>query len=433
MAARRYGRRIRRGVAGTAVAAAAMAALGASQAPGLIQVAHAASQDHGGQDQQAQDPASTGPAIDGDSPYVTQVPPLNSPAGPLAPTTGGGGATVTVPGSGASLPTTVLAAYQRAQDTIAQSDPGCHLPWELLAAIGQVESGQARGGAVDANGTTYQPILGPVLNGNGFADITDTDGGKYDGDPVHDRAVGPMQFIPSTWATWGVDGNGDGVADPNNIYDAALAAGHYLCADGRDLAVPAEMDKAILGYNHSQAYLNLVRAWYDHFRKGGAVSVPDKPGHGAGVTIPLPPAGSTPSSSPTKGGTPTGTPKPTKTSGGSITTPTPTTSPTGTPTTSPTGGGGTTTPPPTSGDPTTTPPTSPTSGDPTTTPPTGDPTDPGCPTATQTPTDGGTVSPSPTDTATATGDPTTTPDPCGTDTPTPDPSDTAGAVTGGAL
>ncbi|MEV5386525.1 lytic transglycosylase domain-containing protein [Streptomyces sp. NPDC052721] len=83
-----------------------------------------------------------------------------------------------------------------------------------------------------------------------------------------------MQFIPSTWAHWGADGNGDGRADPNNVYDAALAAGRYLCAGGRDLSNPAELDRAILGYNHSAAYLRTVRAWYAYYLTGHRV-VPD--------------------------------------------------------------------------------------------------------------------------------------------------------------
>src|SRR2546428_764976 len=82
----------------------------------------------------------------------------------------------------------------------------------------------ARSGVVDANGTTVSPILGPVLDGNGFAAIPDTDGGRLDGNQVWDRAVGPMQFLPSTWTTWSADGNGDHRADPNNVFDASLAA-----------------------------------------------------------------------------------------------------------------------------------------------------------------------------------------------------------------
>jgi membrane-bound lytic murein transglycosylase B len=423
MAARRLGKskRVRRGAAGTAVAAAAMAALGASQAPGLLPVAHAATQE---QHSQAQAGTTPDGSIDGDSPYVTQLPPLNTPQGPVAPTPGsdGGGTSVTVPGGGASLPTTVLAAYERAQASVAQSDPGCHLPWQLLAAIGQVESGQARGGAVDANGTTYKPILGPVLNGSGFANIPDTDNGKYDGDPVHDRAVGPMQFIPSTWRTWGADGNGDGVRDPNNVYDAALAAAHYLCADGRDLSVSGDMDQAILGYNHSQDYLNLVMAWYEHFRQGGAVSVPDSSGAPGPGIKPPPVVPAKPKPTPTPSGTASPTPSPTKSTGGSVgpTSPGSSSSPTSSPT----------------GDPTTTPPT----GDPTTTPPTGDPTGSGCPTdsATPTPTDSGTATPTATPTPTDSGTTSPTPDPCdtgtgGTTTPTPNPSDSAGTATGAAI
>lgn len=403
MAVRRYGRRLRRGAAGTAVAAAAMAALSASQAPGFFPVAHAAA---GQPDRPAVAPPP-GQAIDGDTPYITTLPPLNTPTGPPLASPAPGTPLPDLP-SGAGLPATVLAAYQRAEASVAQSDPGCHLPWQLLAAIGQVESGQARHGAVDADGTTYTPILGPVLNGNGFASIGDTDGGRYDGDAVYDRAVGPMQFIPSTWEHWGVDGNGDGVANPDNVYDAALAAAHYLCADGRDLAVPEDMDRAILGYNHSQAYLTLVRSWYDHFMKGGAVAVPDSPGTPGAPTTPPGPA------------SPTGTPSPSPTAPGSTSPkPTPTPSQSGTPTGTPTGSGQPTTP---TGTPTTSAPGTPT-GDPTT-PPTGDPTDPpttpGCdPSATPTPTATDTATPTPTGSG--------TPTPCDTGTPAPSQSPSQGS------
>lgn len=173
------------------------------------------------------------------------------------------------------IPTTVLHAYQRATDNMGTEKPGCHLPLPLLAAIGRVESGHARGGNVDAEGTTRSLILGPRLNGGpGVAAIHDTDGGVYDRDTVWDRAVGSMQFIPSTWRRWAADGNADGVASPHNVFDAALAAGRYLCAAGGDVATANGLRRAILAYNHSESYLNLVLAWMRLYA-GGTTAMPD--------------------------------------------------------------------------------------------------------------------------------------------------------------
>ncbi|WP_238696547.1 lytic transglycosylase domain-containing protein, partial [Streptomyces sp. E5N298] len=90
-------------------------------------------------------------------------------------------------------------------------------------------------------------------------------------------AVGPMQFIPSTWAWAGRDGNGDGKEDPNNVYDAALAAGHYLCRNGWDLSDQADLNRAILSYNNSQDYLNTVLSWLEHYRRG-THEIPDGTG-----------------------------------------------------------------------------------------------------------------------------------------------------------
>lgn len=396
--AARYGRRMRRGAAGTVVAAAAMAALSASQAPGFLPTAHAA---------ETVTPPP-GPAIDGGSPYITDLPPLNTPTGPVLP--GGSASPGTGVTGGTGLPAGVYDAYHKAENAVAADDPGCRLPWELLAAIGQVESNQARGGAVDAEGTTLRPILGPVLDGVGFANISDTDHGAFDGDPVHDRAVGPMQFIPSTWATWGADGNGDGRKDPNNVYDAALAAGHYLCADGRDLSDGHDRARAILGYNHSQEYLATVSSWYEHFRKGGAVTVPDIGGG-------LPGGYGAPSASPSVSRTPqpgvspsarvSGMPSPFATPGSGIDQPTvqqgspsPSAStPSGTPSSTPSA-----TPPSTA---TGTPSESPS-------------TTPGCPTATPTPSD--TTSPTPTPTGTPSPSDSPSVDPCATPSPTASPS-----------
>ncbi|MET7722887.1 lytic transglycosylase domain-containing protein [Streptomyces mirabilis] len=283
--------RLRKGATTTAVAAVAVAALSASQAPGVT------TDDLGRQAAGAAQPsgdAKTGGAgggATGDSPYYTDLPPLKSPnpSPSASPTTG---TTVSVGEAEAGIPATVLDAYKKAEAELRASKPGCNLPWQLLAAIGKVESGQARGGQVDASGTTYSPILGPKLDGNGFALIADTDHGAYDGDPAYDRAVGPMQFIPSTWAWAGRDGNGDGKKDPNNVYDAALAAGHYLCRFDRDLSVQSQMNAAILNYNNSTEYLNTVLSWLEYYRKG-THEVPDGTG-----TLPSHSSNSDPGASP---------------------------------------------------------------------------------------------------------------------------------------
>ncbi len=148
----------------------------------------------------------------------------------------------------------IWAAYASA----AERQRSCRIPVMLLAAIGEVESSSLRGRTLDASHDATPAVRGPALSGGSFSAIRDSDGGRYDGDRVWDRAVGPMQFIPGTWRLWGADGNGDGVKDPQNIEDAALAAANYLCAGGRDLSRPADLQRAVLSYNHSQQYLATV-------------------------------------------------------------------------------------------------------------------------------------------------------------------------------
>ena len=160
------------------------------------------------------------------------------------------------------IPETALIAYQNAAQRERLLDPACQLTWPLLAAIGRVESDHGRfGGAVlYTDGRSYPKIIGIPLDGNGTALIRDTDHGRLDGDTVYDRAVGPMQFIPSTWARWGVDADGDGVADPFDIFDAAAAAAAYLCSSGADLATLSGQYRAVFSYNHLDQYVRTVLA-----------------------------------------------------------------------------------------------------------------------------------------------------------------------------
>ncbi|WP_232304015.1 lytic transglycosylase domain-containing protein [Pseudofrankia sp. DC12] len=172
------------------------------------------------------------------------------------------GSLVGLAGGERRIPLPVLTAYQQAAATLAGEQPACHLRWQLLAGIGKVESGNASGRQISADGTVTPTILGPRLTGHGgFARITDTDHGTLDHDTTYDRAVGPLQFLPSTWASAGRDGNADHRRDPNNIHDAALTAGGYLCAHHRDLANPAQLTAAIRAYNPSDAYIRAVLAW----------------------------------------------------------------------------------------------------------------------------------------------------------------------------
>ena len=162
------------------------------------------------------------------------------------------------------LPSAAMRAYRRAAVTINSEQPGCHLPWSLLAGIGRVESDHGRygGSTLGSDGVPRPAIVGIALNGVGpVAAIHDTDGGRFDGDTVWDRAVGPMQFIPSTWAGSGRDGDGDGVKSPNDIDDAALASAGYLCHGARDLSQPSDQRAAIYSYNASEYYVDLVSAF----------------------------------------------------------------------------------------------------------------------------------------------------------------------------
>jgi membrane-bound lytic murein transglycosylase B len=269
------------------------------------------------------------------------------------------------------IPDAALTAYQRAARSMAAADPGCHLPWQLLAAIGRVESNHGRfgGSVMTKDGKAVPPIYGVRLDGTGgFAAIPDTDGGALDGDAQFDRAVGPMQFLPASWRVVGRDGNRDGAIDPQDINDAALAAGVYLCAGPGDMKDPAQLRATVFRYNHAQPYVDLVVAVMEQYGLGGyavttapAVPVdtlaaapavpasatgpgtavqpaapPPPPAPAPAVPSPAPPASSPPPASPSAtptpgspGPSPSASPSPSQTSPAPSATPSSTASPLG--------------------------------------------------------------------------------------------------------
>jgi len=191
---------------------------------------------------------------------------------------------VTTPtASDTDIPAMALRAYHVAESWASGFKPGCKLSWSVLAGIGRVESHRGRhlgdAGRSSATGDVTPAILGPVLDGApNTGTIHDTDGGRLDANTVWDRAVGPMQFIPSTWQSQGRDGNDDGISNPNNLFDAAVSAAGYLClTGGGTLADQANLRRAVYSYNHSWDYVAAVLSWanfyLEHAGKGSLVEV----------------------------------------------------------------------------------------------------------------------------------------------------------------
>jgi membrane-bound lytic murein transglycosylase B len=205
--------------------------------------------------------------------------PANVPVpGAISPAVPNGAADAVVAGASTSgIPSAALSAYQRGAQIIDAADTTCNVPWELIAAIGRVESnhGQYAGNTLDSDGVSVPGVYGPQLNGKGGTQaIMDTDGGQLDKDTVYDRAVGAMQFIPSTWSSVKVDADGDGERNPQDIDDAALASGVYLCSGDDDLSTRAGQEASVFRYNHSRAYVDLVLRIMEAYSQGDYTAIP---------------------------------------------------------------------------------------------------------------------------------------------------------------
>jgi len=120
--------------------------------------------------------------------------------------------------------------YAQLLDLWQQAGAVYGVSWEVLAAINKIESNFGRN-------------MGPSSAG----------------------AIGWMQFMPSTWERWGLDGDGDGIANPWSPEDAIPAAARYLAASGGQ----AEISRAIFSYNHAQWYVDEVQQLAQLFVAGG--------------------------------------------------------------------------------------------------------------------------------------------------------------------
>jgi membrane-bound lytic murein transglycosylase B len=165
------------------------------------------------------------------------------------------------------IPGMALDAYRNAEIRMSEHQPDCGISWNLLAGIGRIESLHANGGATDDHGTAVMPIYGPALDGTlpGNEVIVQT---KTVNQVVYARAMGPMQFLPGTWARYAADGDGDGSADPQNLYDSTLAAARYLCSGGLNLRDESQVIAAILRYNNSMPYARNVLGWAAAYATG---------------------------------------------------------------------------------------------------------------------------------------------------------------------
>ena len=254
--------------------------------------------------------ASTAAAEDdsGTLPDGTSIPTqaIEAPAsvskpGVTAPGISGNVKNVVANASTTGIPSAALAAYQRAETVINSADKSCNISWQLIAAIGRVESdhGRVNGNSLTSKGLATPGIYGIALDGsNGTTRITDSDAGLYDSDAKFDRAVGPMQFIPSTWRVVGVDADSDGERNPQDIDDAALATAVYLCSGDDNLSTEAGQRESVYRYNHSQSYVDLVLSIMEAYFDGEFTAVPNgTTSAGYFVPDPTPPRrGSGPSS-----------------------------------------------------------------------------------------------------------------------------------------
>lgn len=170
-----------------------------------------------------------------------------------------------------TVPVPIVGIDPRVLEAYRAADQWCDgLRWELLAAIGWVESrhGSDGGATVDAGtGQVAPPILGPPLDGSqGTPHPAGQWAGQWGIEGPWLQAVGPMQFLPVTFAGWAIDGDNDGTTNPHDVDDAVPSAANYLCG-GHDGEITDER-AALRRYNNDDAYITDVLEYADSLARG---------------------------------------------------------------------------------------------------------------------------------------------------------------------
>ncbi len=174
------------------------------------------------------------------------------------------------------IPERALAAYAGGALRLSVTNPECGLTWNTLAGIGWVEShhGTIFDGYITEDGSMSEAVYGIALDGdNGTIALPDFDDGNFDLDPNGDRAVGPMQIIPPTWAAWHVDANLDGVEDGQSIDDSVLVSSGYLCYNSETMTNRLGWNQSIRAYNDVPIYAIDVAAKADEYERATACTV----------------------------------------------------------------------------------------------------------------------------------------------------------------
>ena len=140
------------------------------------------------------------------------------------------------------LPAIAYIAYRDAAARANGADPSCKLPAAVLAGVGRMSSGHGRN---QGSAPNHGGVVDPPLRGLRGGRLADTDKGEIDGDTGADRAVGPMQLTPATWAASAVDGDDDGATNPDDLFDATATAASVLCAGDGTLDTAVALDRAV--------------------------------------------------------------------------------------------------------------------------------------------------------------------------------------------